>query len=107
MYPHLKYLLKLKQEESQMHSKPLLQSPRPEPKKATEETQSPPLVIHDGEQEPPSAGANDSLKLLSDFRRNGSRVMFPPINSNVKAELQALIKDRRGYLQTHMLYPQL
>ena len=48
---------------------------------------------------------NDSVLMLSDFRRNGSKVMFPPINSNLQSELSALIRDKRGYVHAKMLYP--
>jgi hypothetical protein len=64
----------------------------PKPKKQIEtpaEASGPPqtLVIHDEEQDmtvnPKLKHNNDSLALLSDFRKNGSKVMFPPITSTV------------------------
>ena len=50
---------------------------------------------------------NDSVAMLSDFKRHGSKVMFPPINSNLQTELSSLVELKRGALHAQMLYPGL
>jgi len=45
--------------------------------------------------------------MLSDFKRHGSKVMFPPINSNLQTELSSLVELKRGALHAQMLYPGL
>ena len=45
--------------------------------------------------------------MLSEFKKHGSKVMFPPINSNLQSEMSNLIKDKRGYVHAQMLYPNL
>lgn len=42
--------------------------------------------------------------MLSNFRK---AKLFPPINSNVNNQIQSMIKDKRGYMQAQMLYPNL